>query len=132
MPGVGLLTRQRRARGRVVERTEARALSLVEDRDSDGDVSFRLLALASPGDETRPASGRRRPPEVWQATGDPTELRSFATWLARRCMVPLSDRTTPKAKAEDAELLLRRLTESGRVGSWVARRLGKLNGRRRQ
>lgn len=123
--GVRGLRLQRRVRNRAEPRFEAAALRLREEADSDGDPWYKLVAVnaaASPALSLREA--RRHERVVMGVAGDPTEVRNLGWWLAQRCGLPLQDGTTAEAKAQEAELLRAQLAASGRLGRWVAARLG--------
>lgn len=120
----GALTLRRQTPRSADVRFTARALALREDADSDGDPWYRLVALGRPEDASRTPSERRATERaVWSRSGDPTEVRALGRWLAHRCRLPLLDRTTPDAAAEDLAVYRRRLEESGRFGRWAARTL---------
>jgi len=130
--GTGSMRLQRRSRGRAEPRFEAAALRLREEKDSDGDPWFKLVAVsaaASPALSLREA--RRHERVVMGVAGDPTEVRNLGRWLAQRCGLPLQDGTTAEAKAQETELLRAQLAASGRLGRWVARRLGGATAERR-
>jgi len=102
----------------------ATALALREDSDSDGDSWFRLVALreAAVGG-LLPAEQKAAERVIWSRSGDDTEVRNLARWLSHRCRLPLLDRTTPEATAEELAAYRSRLEASGRLGRWAARLL---------
>jgi len=81
-----------------------------------------VSAAASPALSLHEA--RRHERVIMGVAGDPTEVRDFGRWLGQRCRLPLQDGTTAEAKAQEVELLRAELAASGRLGRWVARRLG--------
>lgn len=124
MLGVGRLRLQRRVRDQTTPRLEAEALSLQEDRDSDGDPCYWLVALNGSASPSLPCREARRQGRVIMSVArDPTDVRNLGCWLARRCALPLHDGTTTEAKAQEAERLREQLAASGRLGRWLARRL---------
>lgn len=130
--GTGRLRLQRRIRGRAEPRFEAAALRLREERDSDGDPWYKLVAESAAAAPTLSLRETRRHERViMNVTGDPTEVCNLGRWLGQRCALPLHDGTTAAAKAEEVERLRAELTASGRFGRWVARRLGGANPERR-
>jgi hypothetical protein len=123
--GDGCLRLQRRIRGRAEVRFEAVALRLREEKDSDGDPWYKLVAVsaaASPALSLREA--RRHERVIMSAAGDPCDVRNLGRWLAERCRLVLEDGTTAEAKAQEMAQLRAQLAASGRFGRWVARRLG--------
>lgn len=132
VPGAGCLRLQRRLRERAEPRFEAAALRLREEKDSDGDPLYKLVAAsaaASPALSLREA--RRHERVIMSASGDSFEVRNLGRWLAQRCGLSLHDGTTAEARAQEAELLRRELAASGRLGRWLARRLGGAKAERR-
>lgn len=130
--GTGSLRLQRRLRNRAEPRFEAVALRLREERDSDGDPWYKLVAVsAAASPALSPREARRRERVIMNVTGDPAEVCSLGRWLAQRCALPLHDGTTAAAKAEEMERLRAELAASGRFGRWVARRLGGATAERR-
>lgn len=126
--GPGRISLQRHTPAGYTTRFEAAALELREEADSDGDPSFQLIALAVnatalPANHPNARSDRRT---LLRVVGDPTEPRSLGLWLAQRCGIPLTDCTTPEAKAADLEKLRQQLLSSGRFGRWVARVLERM------
>lgn len=130
--GPGCLRLQRRLRGRAEVRFEAAALRLREEKDSDGDPWYKLVAVkaaTSPAPSLREARQHER--VIMGVSGDPFEVRNLGRWVGRRCALPLHDGTTAEAKAEETERLRVELAASGRLGRWVARRLGGSTAERR-
>lgn len=128
----GRITLQRHTPAGYSTRFEAAALELREEADSDGDPSFQLIALAVnatalPANHPNARSDRRT---VLRVVSDPTEPRSLGLWLALRCGIPLTDYTTPEAKAADLEKLRDHLLASGRFGRWAARMIDRMGPRR--
>ena len=95
----------------------------------------RSRGRAEPGQDLvrrRTAGEARRHERVLMGVAvDPTEVRNLGRWLAQRCGLPLQDGTTAEAKAQETELLRAQLAASGRLGRWVARRLGGATAERR-
>lgn len=123
--GAGSLRLQRRKRSRAEPRFEAAALRLREDRDSDGDPWFKLVAVSAAASPALSLHEARRHERVLMGVaGDPTEVRDLGRWLEQRCRLVLVDGTTAEAKAHKVAQLRAQLAASGRLGRWVARRLG--------
>lgn len=129
--GSAELVAQSRFCGRVRERFTAQALTLEESVDDDGDDWFELKATQLqrlPGGEARiPASV-----VLCRRLHDPSEPLSLGRWLARRTGIRFDDHLPSAEEREDlrrAELdqlqaqLQAQLRASGRLGSWLARRL---------
>ena len=130
--GTGSLRLQRRIRDRAHIRFEAVALRLREDKDSDGDPWYKLVAVsvgASPALSLRETRKLER--VLMGAAGDPTEVRNLGRWLEQRCRLALQDGTTAEAKAQEVAQLRAELAASGRLGRWAARRLGGATAERR-
>lgn len=125
--GSAELVAQRRFCGRVRERFTARTLTLVESIDDDGDDWYELRATQLqplPGGEARiPASV-----VLCRRLHDPGEPRSLGHWLARRTGIRFDDHL-PSAEQREAlrlaelDQLEAQLQASGRLGSWLAKRL---------
>lgn len=131
--GPGRISLQRHTPSGYTTRFEAAALELREEPDSDGDPSFQLIALAAnatalPANHPGARSDRRT---LLRVVGDPTEPRGLGLWLAQRCGMPLTDYTTPEAKAADLEKLRDHLLASGRLGRWAARMIDRMGPRPR-
>ena len=123
----GRLALQQRRHGKLFPRFAADTLQLREDKDSDGDPWFRLIAVQAEAHHTAlPHKAHQHEREVGTSRSDPTELRSFGRWLSHRCKLSFTDRTTAQAKAEDLEALKAKLAASGRIGQLAARLLGRL------
>jgi hypothetical protein len=127
----GRLRLQRRTRGRVETRFEAAGLRVKEERDSDGDPWYRLVATrhAAAG-VLSPQEARKQERLLLGVAGDPAEALNFGRWLQHRCALPLDDGTTAEAQARERADLQRQLAASGRLGRWMARRLGSADGQR--
>lgn len=106
------------------------ALEVREDRDSDGDASFSLLAVQTISREQATLQHARKfERAIASCTGDPSEMLAFGRWLAHHTQLPLTDRTTAAAKAADFEQLRGKLAATGRFGQWAANVLGKVGPR---
>lgn len=126
----GRIVLQKRKRGRAAATFEAATLQLREDKDSDGDLAYKLVAIQAGAPEFYPLSdARHQEKTIWTSSSDPTDLRNLGRWLAGRCTMPLADRTTVEAKAEDFEVLKQQLAASGRLGKWAALLLARLKPR---
>ncbi len=127
VPGRGRITLDLRRRGHRESLFTGDLLEIREDRDSDGDLGFKLVAVQSEArQQASLQTARKHEHVIASCSGDATELLSFGCLLARRCAIPLADRTTPAAKAEDLAVLQEKLAATGRLGRWAARLLGKL------
>lgn len=127
----GRLRLQRRAGGRVETRFEAAGLRVKEDKDSDGDPWYRLVATRTATTGFVPAPElRKHERALMSAGGDAAEVLKFGRWLQQRCALPLEDGTTAEAKEREREDLRRHLAASGRLGRWAARHLSKAGGPR--
>lgn len=121
----GRLVLQHRRRSSLQPRFTADALQLREEKDSDGDPWYRLLAVNSESFNAASLQNACKHERVLDSqTGDPAELRSFGLWLSHRCAASFSDRTTVKAKTEDFEKLKQQLAATGRFGKWASRMIG--------
>jgi len=130
--GTGSLRLQRRSRARAEPRFEAAALRLREDRDSDGDPWFKLVAVSAAASSALSLrEARRHERVIMGVSGDPFEVRNLGRWLEQRCRLVLEDGTTAEAKAHEVAQLRAQLAASGRLGRWVARRLGGTTAERR-
>lgn len=118
---------QSRFCGRVRERFTAHALTLEESVDDDGGDWFELKASQVqrlPGGEARiPASV-----VLCRRLHDPSEPLSLGRWLARRTGIRFDDHLPSAEEREDLrraefDQLQAQLRVSGRLGSWLARRL---------
>ncbi|MDW8343166.1 MAG: hypothetical protein RMM51_01590 [Verrucomicrobiae bacterium] len=123
----GRIIHQRRYADEVTELGEARAIELTESVDSDHDHWYELVAILT--DQPGKKPGRKI--TLHKTLHDPTEPRSFGRWLARRAAIPFHDRvpTDAQKQAELAELLTT-LSQTGKVGGWLADRLKKYARRR--
>jgi hypothetical protein len=120
----GRLTLRRVTPGGSSPKFTATALALRESSDSDGDAWYRVMALSEASAASRfPAERKTTERELWSQSADGTEVRNLARWLAHRCRLPLLDRTTPAANAEDLTAYRQQLMASGRLGRWAARML---------
>lgn len=124
--GGGWLRQQRRRHNSLQKGFEAAALAVGEQKDSEGDSTYVLTALARPETTARKAatvrvSGRA----LLSRAGDPTEVLEFGRWLARASGLPLYDDTTAAVKERELAELRRQLAASGRLGAWLAQRSGK-------
>lgn len=72
----------------------AARIALEEEKDSDGDVWYRLVAIAevAPPATPRAHSARERREEIDRTPGDPGELSAFGRWLAAATHLPFDDR----------------------------------------
>ena len=124
--GAGSLRLQRRRGSRTEPLFEAGALLLREERDSDGDLWYRLIAESATRPEgLAPHQLRRYERTLMGVSGDPADGLNLGRWLARQCGLPFRDRTTTEAKTQDADELRRQLADSGRLGAWISRRMSK-------
>jgi len=119
-PGRMLLFR--RFGSRLEPRFEARGLALVEARDSDGDPSVELLGLREPGNWRE--ADRRCRCLIHREFADLERAARLGRWLAKRCGLPLEDRTTPERQNQLTAESLADLNASGRLGRWLAEHLG--------
>lgn len=128
----GTITLQRRCRQRATHVFTGDALEVREDRDSDGDPWFKLYAVQTAARaQASLQQARKFERQLDGCTGDPAEMLAFGRWLAHRGQLPLTDRTTPAAKAADFEQLRAQLAATGRFGQWAATMLEKLGSRMR-
>lgn len=120
----GALVHQLRTRGGATPVFHAASVQLEEDRDSDGDPWFRLVALnATAPTGLLPRADRSQRKEIDHRARDRSDLAAFGRWLGDACAIPFIDATTPRAKDEEHERLREQLAASGRFGRWVAARL---------
>lgn len=124
----GTLVAQRRFAGRVRELFTARGLQLVESTDGDGDDWY---ALAVTDLHALPGGPAKLPQSVvlCRTIHDPGEPRALGLWLARRTRIGLDDQIPTEEQRQvsrEAEVarLRQQLEASGRLGRWLARRLG--------
>jgi hypothetical protein len=129
--GTGSLTQRWRFGGRVRDTFNAASLELTQSSDSDGDDWFALEAVA-PGAAEFPAAARRRGRRtIARALRDPAVPKQIGRWLEHRARLPLADRTTRDARAQEAQKALAQLRETGPFGRWAAGWLERLEAKRR-
>jgi len=115
----GRLVVQRRFGRRLRVRATGLLLELHESRDSDGDSWTELMLVpTNAAPDAKP--GRFK---LVSSLHEGLQVRQLAAWLAARIQLPVTDLTTPQAKAADLAALTRQLEASGRFGRWVVRLL---------
>lgn len=123
----GELVAQRRFAGRVTRLFAARALELIETSDDDGDLRYSLQAS-----EFRSLGASADAPQVLcRSLHDPDEPRALGRWLTQRTGIPFRDQVPDDAERQasrEAELerLRTQLRSHGRLGRWLADRIGNL------
>jgi hypothetical protein len=124
----GKLIHQRRFADDVTELFQARALELIESRDSDNDAWYHLHAIElSPA----PLAHSDKTPEkirIMHSIHDPTESRCLGLWLSQQAGIPFHDRIpTPADKQAELARLKDQLARSGRFGRFAVRLLDRAN-----
>ena len=126
---------RRRFGGIVQDVFEAERLELVATTDSDGDEWCTLYAVRGPAETTTVPGGLKTEVErkrIAAAMNDPTVPTRLATWLARNGCVPLTDRTTRRAREQELVMLREQLAVSGPLGRFVMRLLDAAQKRSKQ
>jgi len=121
--GSGRITLQRRFGSNVRELFEGHGLELKVTRDSDADAWYALEATAAPGAEGPSRAKRRR---IHQTMTDPTVPRRLGAWLAARASMPFTDlSTSPNARTVALSELLSQLEQSGPLGRFASKFIGR-------